>query len=330
MNEARAKQNGQSGPKVMSDEQVVAVRERCNALVDQGVVTRATIYRQSGISQARLSQFLRGVYSGRNDVVAGKLQLWLDTHDRRQEAEGHLLAGPGFVVTPTASKIMDAVSYAHHASDVVLIHGGAGTGKTRTLREYRDQHAGVCLSTMTPAHTTVATALREIGVCYGVRQKRDTAHMWETLVQVLQDRRGLLLVDEAQHLSYRALDAIRQIHDAAGCGLVLAGNDSVFTGLTNTRSAEYLDRLASRIGMRLSVKNATVLDAAAMLDAWKIKDKEVRDLLQSVARKPGGLRLVDKVIRCAHMYADDRAVEKAPDLKADDIRHAWELLGGEQ
>lgn len=317
-------------PGVMSEEQIAEVRARVKAMLDNGEISRSDIYNQSNMSSATLSQWLKGQYKGRNDLVANRIRIWLDTSLSRQEAEEHLLKGPGFVMTPTAERIMEAVSYAHHACDVVLIHGGAGVGKTRTLAEYRDQHSGVCLSTMTPAHTTVANSLREVGNCYGVRTKKETAVLFETLVKVLQERRGLLLVDEAQHLSYRALDAIRQIHDAAGCGLVLSGNDSVFTGLSATRSAEYLDRLASRIGMRLPVKSATVTDCGALLDAWKIKDKTVRDLLQSVARKPGGLRLVDKVIRCAHMYSDDESVKRASDLQPDDVRHAWQLLGGDQ
>lgn len=319
--------NQQVPPRAMSDAQAEELRAEVKALVDAGTVTRREIHQQTEMSSTTLSQWLNGHYKGRKDVIAERIRRWLHTLQSRQDAQDHLLQGPNFVMTPTASRIFDAISYADHARDVVLIHGGAGIGKTKTLKEYRDQHSGVCLSTMTPAHVTVANAIREIGNCYGVRTKRETASLFESLVRVLQERRGLLLVDEAQHLSYKALDAVRQIHDAAECGLVLCGNDNVYTGLTATRSAEYLDRLASRIGMRLSVKSATTLDCATMLDAWKIKDKEVRDVLQQIARKPGGLRLVDKVIRCAHIYSEDDKVHAAADLRPDDIRHAWELLG---
>src|ERR1035437_1267786 len=50
---------------------------------------------------------------------------------------------------------------------------------------------------------------------------------------------GLLVIDEAQHLSVAALDQIRSIHDATDLGIALVGNQQVYARLTGGNRAAY-------------------------------------------------------------------------------------------
>ena len=63
--------------------------------------------------------------------------------------------------------------------------------------------------------------------------------------------RGLLIVDEAQHLSLRALETLRALHDATGAGLALMGNAVVYARLTGGRRAAEFAQLFSRVGKRV-------------------------------------------------------------------------------
>lgn len=49
-----------------------------------------------------------------------------------------------------------------------------------------------------------------------------SARLEEELTGRLRDILGLLVVDEAQHLTTKALEGLRSLHDATGTGLALS------------------------------------------------------------------------------------------------------------
>jgi len=304
------------------DEFIVSVRAEINRMIEAKEVSAAQVSREANVNGSTLSQFRANKYPGRNDVIAERLHTWMETYSKRQEATKKIVSGPGFVLTHTAERIIDSLTYAHMAGDIVLIYGGAGVGKTEALREYTRNNSGVCLSTMTPAHATVATSLREIGKCVGVQPRRDNATMFDAICSALADQRGLLIIDEAQHLGAKALDQIRSIHDRIACGIALVGNEQVYGRMSGGTRAEYLDRLYSRIGMRTRLGRATEADAKAIAKAWGIDDKTSVKLLVNIARKPGGLRGVHKTLMLASMFTEDK-------IEPKHIRAAWKRLAGE-
>jgi len=47
---------------------------------------------------------------------------------------------PGLVEHPTSKRIYEACAFAHEKRALVVIHGGAGVGKTTTLSRYESDH----------------------------------------------------------------------------------------------------------------------------------------------------------------------------------------------
>jgi DNA transposition AAA+ family ATPase len=300
------------------------VRSAVQALIDAKQAGARAIAAESGVSETALSQFLNRKYTGRNDRITDRLQLWLDTYHRRAAAEAEIRTGPGFVLTPTAERVLDALTYAQMAPDMVAIYGGAGLGKTEAAREYVRTNTGICLATMTPATSTVYLALAEVGKCLSVKPGRSKAHLMDSICEVLAERRGLLIIDEAQQLGPTALDQLRAIHDRAGVGIAFMGNEQVFSNMTGKGSrAEYMAPLFSRVGMRRHLRMPTDADTHALADAWQITEREPRKLLRQIAHKPGGLRGITKTLRYAHMLAAGQSIE------ARHIRSAWMQLTGE-
>jgi hypothetical protein len=120
---------------------------------------------------------------------------------------------------------------------------------------------------MTPGHAGVTAALEEVALAVGLRDMpQSPARIHREVVARLKGTGGLVVVDEAQHLSVAALDALRSIHDAAGVGLALVGNDLVYGRMVGNRAA-YLDRLFSRIGKRVRISGATQADIEAVARA---------------------------------------------------------------
>ncbi|MES8361962.1 AAA family ATPase, partial [Cutibacterium acnes] len=175
-------------------------------------------------------------------------------------------------------------------------------------------------ATMTPAMASVVTALEEIAeaVGAGLSSGGGAAKVHRSICRRVTGTLGLLVIDEAQHLSVAALDQLRSIHDATGIGIALVGNEAVYARMTGGNRAAYLDRLYSRIGRKVRLARATAEDVRVILDAWGVRETDCRAQLVDIASKPGALRGLTKVLRLAAMYA--AAEQRA--LCCDDVRAA--------
>lgn len=277
----------------------------------------------TGVSSATLSQWLNGNYQGDNAKIEARVRSWYETYLERRARAG-LPDAPDWVETSTTERIESGLRYAQLAQDMVVIYGPAGVSKSQTCRHYRTIAPGVVMATMTPATSSVTNCMREIAEACGLRDLPTTAAgLQKQIVSKLRASNGLLIIDEAQHLSVQALDQVRSLHDATLTGVALVGNEMVYSRMTGGSRAPYLDRLFSRIGKRVSLRLPNDSDIDAFLAAWKITDGDVRVQMRQIARRPGAIRVLTKVLRLAASFAaaQDRT------LCSDDVRAAWRDLG---
>lgn len=299
-------------------------------LAEDPELTQATAARQIGTSDTYLSRYLRGKSTGNVVELERKIAAWLESYRTRQAEARALPDAPGWVATPTAERIMATLEYAQIASDVVVIYGGAGNSKTETIRQYASQRPNVWCFTATQATCGVLAALEEIADALGMAAmsgpggRPAVATLERAVMKRMRGTYGLLVVDEAQQLTTKTLDEMRQLHDATGVGLALVGNEQVYAGMTGGSRAPYLDRLFSRVGKKLKLDKPNAADIEKIISGWAIQASDCKKLLREIASKPGGLRILTKTLRLATMYAagEDRTVCCA------DIRAAWSELGG--
>ena len=214
--------------------------------------------------------------------------------------------------------------HARAAGDIAVIHGAAGAGKTWALARYCLDTSDCWLATMSPAVTTPAGALGRIAAALGVAPGGSAARTEAIVVERLaRGRRPLLVVDEAHHLAAPLLDEIRCVHDAARCGLVLAGNEPLWGRLTGgVRAAQ----IVSRVGVRRLLGAPSTADAedlAAALLGSRPRGAGLRAVLDAAAR-PGGLRSVRKLAASAAVLARGAGRD---DVVDGDLADAAELAG---
>ena len=101
----------------------------------------------------------------------------------------------------------------------------------------------------------------------GVRE-RVARKITSELVSRLKGSGRVILIDEAQHLTVRALNHIRCLADEAEIGVCLIGNEEVYSKLKGSGKADFA-QLFSRIGMRepVSVHNITKADVGKVFEA---------------------------------------------------------------
>ncbi len=302
------------------------VREQIAAILAERSVTQAQICRESGVSSGILSPWLQDKYRGDSRAVEQRLRTWLDARSRKAAVAGALPVAPPWLETPTAAKIGAVLAYAQMAGDVGCIYGGAGMGKTVTLRAYAENNPNVWVVEMHAATAAVASALEEIAEAIGLRGLPGrVARLHREICKKLRGSEGLLIIDEAQHLLTNSIEAIRALHDATGVGLVLCGNEQVYARLTGGSREATFAQLFSRLGKRLHLARIDKADVAALADHYGVTGKAEHALLLEIAAKPGALRGVVKVLRLGGMFAAGVG-EKS--IGCEHIRAAWVDLGG--
>ena len=287
-------------------------------------LSQAAAAREIGVSPAALSQWLSGTYGGDSAAIAAKAARWLEAGTARGALLERLPEAPAWVATSTAARIHAALTQAQIAPEIAVVFGGAGAGKTVAARRYAATRPNVGLVEASPATRALGPCLERVAGAVGARPSSSRpAAVEAALLDRLVGTRGLIVVDEAQHLSLRALDGLRSLHDRGEVGLALLGGEPLYTRLHGRRAAETA-QLTSRIGRRVRLSQTAAGDAEALLGAWDEIEIEAPAKRRAVeiANRPGGLRALVKSMRLAALYARGEAVGERH------VTAAWRDLGG--
>ncbi|MCG8470534.1 MAG: AAA family ATPase [Desulfobacterales bacterium] len=278
---------------------------------------------EAGVNASALSQWMKGKYPGDNARITESMERWLGFRRKRATSAIPFLKTDTWCPTPTAQKISAALSYAQMAHDVTVIFGGAGVGKTETCKKYASSNPNVWHVTMTPSTAVVGACLERVALKLGLHISGRAAKIEMAIMERLTGTDGLLIIDEAQHLNVRSLEALRSLHDATGVGLAILGNDLVYAQMTGrgARSATFA-QLFSRIGKRVKLLKPKKEDVNTLCKSWKITDADMIAFCQQTAEKPGALRIMVKTIRLGQMVAGSRGER----LALKHLKAAWRDL----
>lgn len=285
-------------------------------------LSQAAAAQLAGVHKTRFNQWLKGRYSGDTRKIEANVRRWLESRRSAEALNATLPAAPEWVETPSARAVLSALSFAQMAEAVSVIYGGAGVGKTLALTQYRQQAPNVWVVTATPAASAPGSILARIAQVLGIRASGAVHVVEASIIERLRDTRGLLVIDEAQHLTSRALDAVRSLHDAAGVGLALVGNEVVYAQLTGGSRSVGFAQLFSRIAKRVRLSRPKAGDIDALLDAWAITEPAARSIGHDIGKRPGALRGLSQTLRLASLFASGQP-------GTEHIRAAWKDLGGE-
>lgn len=297
--------------------------ERVRAEIAREGLSQAAAAAGIGISDAALSQWLRGKYEGDSAAVAEKAGRWLATQSERRDLLAKSPAPPEWADTPLARRAMAALAHAHLAADMCAVYGAPGLGKTLAARRYAGLRPNVWIATATRATRSVTGTLRQVADAMQLRSvPRRAADLEAAAVERLRGSGGLLIVDEAQHLPTASLEELRSLHDASACGLALVGSDPLWLRLSAGRHPE-LAQLYSRVGKRVRLGGVTAADVAALLSAWGLQEAGLEFHAGAIAARPGGLRSLVKALSLARSAAASKPVRPLH------LRAAWRDLAGE-
>jgi DNA transposition AAA+ family ATPase len=292
------------------------LRQALRDLLAKGM-TQTELAKKLGYSAGALSSYLSGNYNGNAAQFEDAIVKLLAVEKGRGAA---MRRAPGFQVTPTAARLLDMLSYAQAYSAFVVGFGGAGLGKTVSAKEYRRTHSNVWIVPLSRSDSSISAVLEAVAKALGLgKLPSRTHHLHARILEELRGTGGLLIIDEAQHLTDAALEDVRRLYDESsdelgepGVGLALLGNDSVFGRLGLKHKAQDMAQVRSRIGMRAKLERPSLGDVKVLLAAWGIEDPMTVMLARHLAAMPGALRIMSQTLRLAAHLAEGGEIREAP------------------
>ncbi|QOV90913.1 AAA family ATPase [Humisphaera borealis] len=238
----------------VTPEQISQVAQDVELFVRAHKIDRKAVAKALGYSPGVISEFLKGGYAGNKGLVAIQLEQWLVEEEERRSRP----TTTQFVWTNVAMEIKAAANYCLDYRKIGLVFGPdtAGLGKTTALRAIH-QELGPrrsSLVTIDKVDANPTGLLKKISVGMHIEDRGSNRARFERIVEKLNGRSHLLLVDQVHNLREakgdKPLYILADLYDATQTAQLWSGTADLVTYLDRQRSKaadESLAQIRSRI-----------------------------------------------------------------------------------
>lgn len=216
---------------MMNEEQA---RLRLVEYKEQTRKSQSEIAKEMGVSDASLSQFLKGSYKAPHTIIP-KVEQLIGMAEKQEIAPKE----PGFCRTSISGTVMDLIAYCHIQRKVGVAYGDAGVGKTMAIREYKAQNPDTAIViTISPCFATMTGVNDLLGEELRIKEKV-SRKIYAEAVRKLRGSNKVIIIDEAQHLTVRVINHLRCISDESGVGMAFVGNEEIYLKMRGSGQASY-------------------------------------------------------------------------------------------
>ncbi|AAP77349.1 MULTISPECIES: AAA family ATPase [Helicobacter] len=211
-------------------------------------ISQAALGRAIGVSSASISTFRKGEYKGNNKELGRKIKLYLDNYAKKKSKDIKEVA----IFESKDKQMADfVINEAVRDKEIAIIVGCAGSGKSTIAKDYSRLHPNAILIEAT-LHSTARVILDELCERTHISGGRNLHEKVLLIAKELKRRDVVIFIDEAEHLSVRALEDLRRIWDFSSCPLILFGTEILLKNLIGKNGE--LRQLYSRIGGKWHLK----------------------------------------------------------------------------
>lgn len=307
-------------------DQPIDIEEQRKWLIDfrtQHKLSWSELSRRTGIPQSTIAAFGGKGYGGNEQQLAEKVYRHRQFLTAQAQIEIVPPKTPGYFDTPTSRQLWTTLQMAQRGR-IVVAALGPGLGKTTTARHYAGCFSNVFYAVMRPSTSGVNNMQMAVLSAMGEKDATGTPQKLtdRILAKVTNLQNPLLILDETQHLSEKALEEIRGWNDHAGLGIALLGNEGLLMRLEGGSRRIAYAQLYSRVSLRIVRPLPLEGDVDALAAAWDIVDDQVARYLRKICMLPGGLRSGTMALELASMLAMSEQAE----LGESHLVDAWAQL----
>ena len=263
---------------------------------------QAHVARSLGVSTSQISQWLSGKYHGDVHTLGANLRSFMENYSQKMSNSSS---------RPTKSESLSNYTAAMFVADeaivnqeMAVLYGMPGTGKTIVARDFATAHPEAILIEVVPG-VRVDSLLKLIASRLGISGVRGGDELIWAIAREFERREGVLLIDEAEHLTTKGLEVLRRIHDFSRVPVILVGTFGLIKNLKGS-SGELL-QLYSRIQGRWEFKEPTSDDFTTLFGSHaKVIARYTKHLRRAVnlyTKAQRFARLKDEDLGAGHIEA---------------------------
>jgi hypothetical protein len=243
-----------------------------------------------GKSDGLLSAYLSNSYKG--DVEKFETLL-TELFENKSAAESLKSAGVsvGYKPTSISEGVYETIRLCHLKGGLAIECGDAGIGKTMACQKYAEDYPESAIYvTVNPCLVTLNAFLKTLCRAQKITASGRKDEMWMRLSESFSGERKVLIIDEAQHLPIKTIEAIRAFFDTnPSLGICLVGNIET---VTNTgKSKEAFAQIRNRTKLT-EVRHTSAIQSKdiALLFPAISDDEKAKMFILGIARSEQGLR----------------------------------------
>jgi DNA transposition AAA+ family ATPase len=290
----------------MSEEQnelsVKAIVDQLQVYIEEKGVSAAKIAKAIGVHESALSSFRSMSYKGDVSSLAKRIIDFL-------AIEGERKSGIKIDLKPVRTQQTDMVvtvcKMCHEYGEMGFIFGDAGVGKSTGLKMYKAKYDSQVILVSAYAGITPDDLLFDVLEAMKAESGGGENRKMREVIRLLKDTGKLLIIDEAQHCSNKAIEKIRAVWDSAQTGIVLCGNNVTVKTMRGGREKLYFAHVVSRFAFRVEITSKVLReDLNAILENAGVKiTQEIRNYLFKRASSDGCYREMMHYFRKALIFA---------------------------
>lgn len=261
--------NFKRNPKLMPGKACADVLYR---FIEKYQFSQTQLANKIGISTAVLSQVLNGSYKYEQQNHAWKLiEKFFSTFEKT------------VYETTVLKKVFLTLNMAYADNKIAVITSRAGTGKTTAQIQYCLINPDAAFIRVTAIFNTKYLLEKMLDAVGSPHAGMNLQTMMEALYDITSRKKKIFIVDEAERLSIRQLDLLRDLYDTGNIGLALIGLNNLKRLLTTGRSSsENLDRLYSRVLYYDAIDVLDEADVQMIIDDKFPNNEVTRDIINEI------------------------------------------------
>lgn len=237
------------------------IKDELKLLMKEKKYSYSYVAKATALSATTVNQWANGDYPGDNDKIADAINNFL-----RLEEEKSANTIIPFTETSVYKYVNEVARFCHIAGELGVCYGRAGFGKTISINKYAESHPDTILIRVKVSYNLKALLL-EMHLRLGLSGKGTVYHLMKEVERKLRGSGRLIIVDEAEHLPYKAIEALRQIQDETGVGLLLVGMPVLIKQICGTD--DEFEQLFTRVGLHKEVSCLLPVDVKNILKNMK-------------------------------------------------------------
>lgn len=243
-----------------------------------------------GWSTAALSTYLNGKYKGNLENFERSLQEAFSNKSAAEQLKSADVSGV-YKSTSISKGVYETIRLCHLKGGLAIECGDAGIGKTMACRKYAEEYPTTAIYvTVNPCLVTLNAFLKLLCRVMKIQTSGRKDEMWFRLADSFSGERKVLIIDEAQHLPIKTIEAIRAFFDNNPMlGICLVGNIETVTNTGKRKEAFAQIRNRTKLTHVRHTSEIKSSDIVLLFPSIATDEKAIQ-LIVGIARTEQGIR----------------------------------------